>query len=155
MTRMSERTTAFLAGAVVLVGLVAACGAGEETSGEVEVIDVAPGRTATLTTAYDEVATRRPDSSLGVLPSDFPDALPLYRPASITDFGDENGHRFVLFFSPDEPMMVRQRMARELDRTGWALIDRGGERGTYRRGSHSVILEIREARPGTEIRVEY
>ena len=61
----------------------------------------------------------------------------------------------MLCSAPDEPAMVRQRMAGELDRTGWALIDGGGERGTYRRGSYSVILDIREARPGTEIRVEY
>ncbi len=152
---MKRRITPLLAAAIALGGLLGACGSEEESAGEIEVIDVAPGATSTLTTAYDEVAKRRPDESLGVLPSDFPDALPLYRPASITDFGDVSGHRFVLFFSPDEPAMVRQRMSRELDRTGWALIDGGGERGTYRRGSHSVILDIREARPGTEIRVEY
>lgn len=140
---------------IFLVVVLGGCGSADETEGQIEVVDVAPGRTSTLTTAYDEVSQRRPENSVGVLPSDFPDALPVYRPASITDFGDANSHRFVLFFSPDEPSMVRQRMARELDRTGWALIDRGGERGTYRRGSHSVILDIREARPGTEIRVEY
>lgn len=136
--------------------LLSACGGSVDPEpGEIETVDVAPGRTSILTTAYDEAAPARQESSLGVLPSDFPADLPLYRPANLTDFGDSNGGRFVLLFSPDKTSHVRQGMEVELRRTGWALIDGDGERGTYRRGSRSVILDIREAQPGTEIRVEY
>lgn len=140
----------------VAASLLFACGGSEDSApGEIETVDVAPGRTTILTTAYDEAAPPRQESSLGVLPADFPADLPLYRPANLTDFGDSNGGRYVLLFSPDKTGHVRQGMEVELRRTGWALIDGDSERGTYRRGSRSVILEIREAQPGTEIRVEY
>ena len=141
--------------AALAVCLLAACGAPDEPeNAEIETIEVVPGRTTVLTTAYDEVAPRR-GSSTGVLPSDFPQDLPLYQPANLTDFGDEDRSRYVLLFSPDETTMVRQRMNVELRRTGWALVDGDSERGTYRRGGQSVVLSIIEARPGTEIRVEY
>lgn len=135
-----------------------ACCAGGDTGekGEIEVVEVEPSRTSLLTTAYDEVASERSDAFSGVLPSDFPDDLPLYDPSSLVDFGDEaGGGRFVLLFTPDATTMVRDRMRGELARSGWTLIDGDTERGTWRRGSRSVILDIRDARPGTEIRVEH
>jgi len=142
--------------ALPVVCLLAACGQTDKSgTQEIETIEVAPGRTSVLTTAYDEVAAQRQESFSGVLPSDFPSQLPLYHPANLTDFGDANQGRYVLMFSPDDTTMVRQRMGVELRRTGWTLVDGDSERGTYRRGSSSVILDIREARPGTEIRVEY
>jgi len=142
--------------AVLVVCLLPACGPTEEPeSAEIETIDVVPGRTTVLTTAYDEVAPRRDESFTGVLPGDFPEDLPLYHPANLTDFGDADRGRYVLLFSPDETTMVRQRMDVELRRSGWTLIDGDLGRGTLRRGSQSVVLSITEARPGTEIRVEY
>ena len=142
--------------AVALV-VVAACG-GVETPQEngIEVVEVAPSRTSMLTTTYDEVAPQRRVGTAGILPEDFPQALPLYDPASLVDFGaDDGGARYVVLFSPDTETMVRDRMGGELARSGWALIDGDSERGTWRRGSQSVILDVRDASPGTEIRVEY
>lgn len=138
------------------VCLLAACGPADQSEPqEVETVDVVPGRTTVLTTAYDEVAERRQEGSLGVLPSDFPQDLPLYQPASLTDFGSPEGGRYVLLFSPDEKGVVQQRMKVELRRSGWTLVEGSAERGTYRRGSQSVVLSVTDARPGTEIRVEY
>ena len=138
------------------VPLLVSCAGGDATDqGEIEMIEVAPSRTSVLTTAYDEAAPERQEAFSGVLPSDFPADLPLYDPSNLTDFGGEGGARFVLLFTPDAATMVRDRMRAELARSGWALIDGGGERGTWRRGSRSVILDVRDARPGTEIRVEY
>jgi hypothetical protein len=108
-----------------------------------------------MTTTYDIVAPERRDAFSGVLPSDFPADLPLYNPSNLTDFGSEGGGRFVLLFTPDAATMVRDGMRGELARSGWALIDGNDERGTWRRGSRSVILDIQDARPGTEIRIEY
>ena len=141
---------------VGLTFLALACGRSDEAGeGEIETIDVVPGRTSLLTTAYDETAPVRQETFSGVLPSDFPSDLPLYDPSSLTDFGDAGGGRYVLMFTPDTATMVRDRMGSELTGTGWARIDGNTERGTYRRGSQSVIIEISDANPGTEIRVEY
>ena len=147
---------ALLAVCLPVAGLLVACGTTEEpAAGEIETIDVVPGRTTVLNTAYDEVAARRQGSSLGVLPGDFPKDLPLYQPANLTDFGNADGKRFVLLFSPDETSMVQQRMEVELRRTGWTRVEGTAERGTYRRGSQSVVLSIVDARPGTELKVDY
>ena len=136
--------------------MAVACGGGRSADkGEIEVVEVAPSRTSVLTTAYDVAAPERQGAFSGVLPEDFPAAVPLYDPSSLTDFGSEGGGRFVLLFTPDAATMVRDRMRGELARSGWALIDGDAERGTWRRGSRSVILDIQEARAGTEIRVEY
>jgi hypothetical protein len=137
---------------ILLVG----CSKESAAPGEIETVDVAPSRTAVLTTIYDDVAPQRDESFSGVLPQGFPADLPLYDPSNLTDFGDiDTGGKYVLMFSPDSAAMVRDRMAGELKRSGWALIRGDGEQGSYRRGSRRVTLAIQEAQPGTEIRVEY
>ena len=152
---MGHRTTCALA-ALLVTGLTASCQPkAAEDPGEIETVEVVPGRTSVLTTAYDEVAPQRRGGFDGVLPSDFPAALPLYHPSSLTDFGDSEAERWVVLFSPDETQLVQQRLARELRRTGWTLVDGDANRGTYRRGSLRVVMSIRDARPGTEIQVEY
>lgn len=142
----------------VVLCLVAAAGcpgSGSSESGEIETVDVRPSRTSMLTTAYDVEAPERREAFTGVLPSDFPSDLPVYDPSNLTDFGDEDRSRFVLLFTPDAVTMVRDRMRGELAQSGWALIEGSLERGTWRRGSQSVVLDIHDARPGTEIRIEY
>lgn len=153
---MTEHTKTASIVAALAVCVLAACGASDDGGSlEIETVDVAPGRTSVLTTAYDEVAPQRQESFTGVLPAGFPGDLPLYSPSNLTDFGTTDSGRYVLLFSPDETTMVRQRLTVELRRTGWTLIDGGIGRGTYRRGSRSVVLSVLEARPGTEIRIEY
>ena len=148
----TSQLLAILGSALLLFG----CPKQEEPGeGEIETVDVVPGRTSLLTTAYDETAPVRQEAFSGVLPSDFPPDLPLYDPSSLIDFGDAGGARYVLLFTPDTTTMVRDRMSSELSSSGWTRIDGNAERGTYRRGSQSVILEMRDANPGTEIRVEY
>ncbi len=142
--------------AVIAFCLLAGCAKESAEPGEIETVEVAPARTAVLTTIYDTVAPQRHESFSGVLPQGFPADLPLYDPSSLTDFGDlDIGGNYVLMFSPDTAAMVRDRMAGELRRSGWALIRGDSERGSYRRGSRRVTLSIHEAQPGTEIRVEY
>ena len=142
--------------ALVAVSLLAGCTKESAEPKEIETVDVSPGRTAVLTTLYDDVAPQRHESFSGVLPPGFPVALPLYDPSSLTDFGDiDTGGQYVLMFSPDNAAMVCDRMVGELRRSGWALIQGDIEHGSYRRGSRRVTMAIREAKPGTEIRVEY
>ncbi len=142
---------------VLVTALALAFGCVGGDSGDpavIETVDVRPSRTSALTTAYDEASPERREAFSGVLPSDFPDGLPLYDPSNLTDFGREDG-RFVLLFSPDAATMVRDRMRAELARSGWTLVDGAAELGTWRRGSQSVVIAITDARPGTEIRIEY
>lgn len=147
------RATALGAGLALLLG---GCPGGESPEeGGIETVEVEPAPTTVLTTLYDETAAERRDAFTGVLPSDFPADLPLYDPSNLTDFGSDGGARYVLMFTPDAATMVRDRMQVELARSGWAQIDGDEVRGTYRRGSRAVILDIRDANPGTEIRVEY
>ena len=140
---------------VGLALLLGGCPAAESPEEEIEVVEVEPAPTTLLTTLYDEQARKRHEAFSGVLPSDFPADLPLYDPSNLTDFGGEGGARYVLMFTPDAATLVRDRMQAELARSGWARIEGDEVRGTYRRGSRAVILEIRDANPGTEIRVEY
>lgn len=142
--------------AILFAGLLAGCAKESAEPGEIETVDVAPSRTSVLTTAYDDVAPQRHESFSGVLPAGFPADLPLYDPSNLTDFGAiDTGGNYVLMFSPDKAAMVRDGMASELRRSGWALIQGDSEQGSYRRGSQRVTLSIRDAQPGTEIRVEY
>lgn len=142
---------------LLLVGAsLTACQRQESSGqGEIEIVDVAPGRTSALTTAFDETAPTRSEAFSGVLPQDFPPDLPLYNPSNLTDFGDAGGGRYVLLFTPDTVTVVRDRLVAQLAGSGWARIDGDAVRGTYRRGSQSVILDVQDANPGTEIRVEY
>ena len=152
----SNRRALLLLGLAPAAFWVLACPAGgPPDEAEIETVDVRPSRTSLLTTAYDVEAPERHEAFTGVLPSDFPSDLPLYDPSNLTDFGDHGRARFVLLFTPDAATMVRDRMRGELARSGWALIDGSLERGTWRRGSQSVILDINDARPGTEIHIEY
>lgn len=142
-------------GAALALVLGGCSGGGSQQEGGIETVEVEPAPTTVLTTLYDETASQRREAFTGVLPSDFPADLPLYDPSNLTDFGSEGGARYVLMFTPDAATMVRDRMQVELARSGWAQIDGDDMRGTYRRGSRAVILDIRDANPGTEIRVEY
>jgi hypothetical protein len=149
-------SVALLCAGLLGAGLLTGCSKEGEKPGEIETVDVAPARTAVLTTIYDDVAPQRQESFSGVLPQDFPADLPLYDPSNLTDFGDlDTGGNYVTMFSPDKAAMVRERMAGELRRSGWALIQGDSEQGSYRRGSRRVTLSILEAQPGTDIRVEY
>lgn len=138
------------------LGFLLACPASEapEENG-IETVEVEPAPTTLLTTLYDEAAPERREAFSGVLPSDFPADLPLYDPSNLTDFGDAERGRYVLLFSPDAATLVRDRMQVELARSGWTLVEGDAVRGTYRRGSRAVVLDIRDANPGTEILVEY
>ena len=153
------RLTALSRGAcatILFAGLLVGCAKESTEPGEIETVDVAPSRTSVLTTLYDDVAPQRSESFGGVLPGGFPADLPLYDPSNLTDFGDiDTGGKYVVMFSPDKAAIVRERMAGELRRSGWALIQGDSEQGSYRRGSRRVTLAIRDAQPGTEIRVEY
>lgn len=159
-TRFRARARLPTAAGRVALGLVTAllvaCPATESPDeGAIETVEVEPARTTLLTTIYDQAAPENREAFTGVLPSDVPADLPLYDPSNLTDFGDSEEGRYLLLFSPDAATLVRDRMEVELARSGWVRIEGDAVRGTYRRGSHAVVIDIRDANPGTEILVEY
>ncbi len=117
-----------------------------------ETIDVAPSPSPST---LGDVQAAPPRKALtGILPGDFPRELPIYLPASIIDFGKEEGRRFVVLQSPDAPAAVEAWLRRALKQAGFELS--GGRAGHFQvsRGGQSFGLRI-SGQGTTEFRYEY
>ncbi len=123
---------------------------------DLETVEVAPSPDAALSTADDPQAVRRPPEVAGVLPSDFPPDVPLYRPSSLVDFGeDPTGRPYVLFFTPDPPGQVEARLGADLERQGWRAAGGAGGLRRFRNEGREVTVGVSRASGGTEIRLTY
>ncbi len=155
---MRRRRTPAIA---VLLLLGAGCGGGapggRPVEAELETVEVGPAVGADLSTELDEQAELETPTIAGVLPSDFPEDLPLYAPSSLIDFGTaESGRRFVEFDTPTACPEVSGRLAPELAAAGWRRV--GTEDGTtaeLHKGERQVALRLLERPPGCGIHIEY
>lgn len=138
--------------------LASSCKPAEEPSRiELTTIDVQPHIDAALTTAYDETAIVYGDTVSGVLPSDFPQDIPLYIPASLINMGtSETGRPFVVLATPHGSDLVNQAVVDRLAKAGWTAVstDSSGLT-TFGRGSRRVWLRVETSGVLTEITVEY
>lgn len=85
------------------------------------------------------------ESVSGVLPGDFPTGFPVYRPASVVDFGPG----FVELHTPDTPAAVRRWLAASAARTGWS------GSGPYSKAGRTVTVDVSAAAGGTSLRISY
>ncbi len=118
-----------------------------------DTIDVPPR--LEVSTADDPQAVRRSPGLIGVLPGDFPDDLPIYLPASLTDFGTVEGRRSVTLFSPHATSRVRRGFEALLGDRGWTATDEGAGRLLLRKGSRHAWLRLENAKPGTVFELQW
>ncbi len=90
----------------------------------------------------------------GVLPSDFPDDLPVLLPASVVDFGDGGGQSWVAFETGLPPGTVVSRLLGQLGSAGWE----GGVTvgaSTLRKGDRSLEVTVEPANEGSRYQYRY
>lgn len=141
------------AAVLVSIGLMACEPSAENAKApkELETVDIGDGFDAGLTTEFDEKARQAAIELGGVLPSDFPAAMPTLSPASVVDFGPG----FVELDTPLPFSEAQSSLGGQIQRAGWT-IDSIGEGGSlYSRDGRKVRVTLTAAGTGTRIRYEY
>ncbi len=143
---------------LMLVTLSGCFGPGDSGSGDPsETVDVPPA--LEIPTENDEVAAPRAvEEVAGLMPSNFPEDLPLHRPSSLVNFGDDDKGAWVELLSDDPPIHVEQTLTNRLRAGGWSMNPMGSAKNRtfeLRRSGHVAKLIIRESGPGTLFRYEY
>ena len=117
---------------------------------DLETVDIGGGFDTGLSTEFDEQAKQVEIDMGGVLPSDFPSAMPVFSPASVIDFGPG----FVELDTPVPAAEVRSPLGAQIQRAGWTAESIGGG-SVYSRSGRRVRVEVKEAGSGSRIRYEY
>lgn len=150
MVNLKHSTRALVAPCVVF--LLGACQPSIEEPEIVDTVDVEPS--LSITPDEDQTAVARAPELVGILPADFPTDLPLFLPASLVDFGTNEGARYVSLLTATSLQRVDRELAALLRQKGWSVSDAaGGKR--LRKGSQQVTLRLENARPGTLFHYEY
>lgn len=125
-------------------------------SGELDTVEVAPAPETKIDIEQDVKAPERGTTGLtGVVPADFPSDVPLYSPASITDFGDTpNGRRQLTFMTSAGPEKVRSWFAARLAERGWQSGSGSGAM-EFQKGSRTVRITVQKDPVGATYRVDY
>jgi hypothetical protein len=150
---MSGRTTA----PVLLVALALAGCPAERAPEELETEQVGGPIDAELSFEEDRRAVQRAPTLSGVLPSDFPADFPLYKPATVVDFGEVGSGWYVVLFTPDGRSAVQQFVNAAAPRAGWSLQSAEPDRGAFvfRNAGRTVRVAVSDESGGTELRIEY
>lgn len=142
---------------LLAIGLALAlcgCSGGESDGSPPELVAEDVGSKIEISPEDDTKEARRPESRLsGVLPSDFPDDLPLHLPASLVDFGTESTP-YVELLSKGSKSAIATELTGRLRAAGWTL-EGGGDAWTARRDGRVVKLVLRGTGTGTTYRYEY
>jgi len=144
----------------VLAALLGACGSRRQgqPSDRLDTVEVKPAPEASLEVKDDVKAPERGTTGLtGVVPADFPSDVPLYSPASITDFGQTaGGRRQLTFTTPAGPDKVRAWLTSKLPARGWSEVPgASGDTLRYEKGQRTVSITVRRDPVGAVYRIEY
>ena len=127
--------------------------ASESATAPIPVEEVAAPIGAAVSTAEDKQERMRTETFSGVLPSDFPREIPLYRPATIVDYGTTAaGRSYVVLQTQDRKAQVEGRFSGLLDARGF---HRAADSATMILADLVVRITFEDANPGTRIRIEY
>lgn len=152
--RARPRSIPFVLLAVGLCALVLGGCPGETDDSPPELVAEDVGSKIEISPEDDVREVRRPQNQLsGVLPSDFPDDLPLHLPASLVDFGSESAPYVELLAQGSKSAIVADLTGR-LRAGGWSL-EGGGDAWTARRDGRVVKLTVRGGGSGATYRYEY
>ena len=146
-------------GALALGVLPLACGPTGQGRGpqQLDTVEVAPAPESKIDVEQDVKAPERGTTGLtGVVPADFPPDVPLYSPASITDFGDTaDGRRQLTFATPDGPDKVRSWLIGRLVDLGWRRRAGASAAMEFEKGPRTVRISVQGDPVGAVYRVEY
>ncbi len=158
---MSRPRRSAAAGALSLSLLILGCPAAEpgaEEEDSFDTRDVGSGVDSQIRPEDDaQPAPREIVSLVGMLPSDFPDDVWVYEPASIVDLpAAASEERYIVFRAREALPAVAQKMGARLAADGWSgdSLD-GGEPVTFRKGDRQIVVGLVDQREETAIRVEY
>lgn len=150
-------TLAVLACMAAVAGLLGGCRP-DSSPQELETMEVTGPLDAELSFDEDIQAVQRAPELSGVLPSDFPADFPIYKPASVVDFGELGGGRYyAVLFTPDNRRKVDRFVNAEAPRAAWSLrsSERDAGRSVFSKGGLTMKVEVSAAKGGTELRFEY
>ena len=120
-----------------------------------EIVDVRP-MIEEIETSGDPQAVAKKPVLVGFMPSSFPGDLPLFLPASLTDFGTEQGGlRSVSLSTPAGAPKVRRDLMSLLAQAGWQAEASEGDRTLLRKEGRTVRLRIESASTGTVYHFQY
>jgi len=146
-------------GVLALGVLPVACGPSGQggTPQQLDTVEVAPAPESKIDVEQDVKAPERGTTGLtGVVPADFPADVPLYSPASITDFGGTaDGRRQLTFATPDRPDKVRSWLTGRLVDQGWKQKAVGTAALEFEKGPRTVRVSVQGDPVGAVYRVEY
>ena len=133
---------------------LAGCRGGSEDAEErrLETVDVEPS--ISIDIEDDPTEVERAPALVGVLPSGFPEDMPLYLPASLIDFGTGDGGRFVSLLTPHAQARVERELIEQARGAGWTAAGSGGTR-ELSKGGLRLRLRIEDGNPGTLYHFEY
>lgn len=141
---MVNRSHSVAAGAPLLICFLAlalsACRPAADDAESGPTIDVEP---ALEVSTDDDVVEVRPknDGLSGILPGDFPSDVPLVLPASLVDYGEENGAQYIELATGKGRGSVEKGIVGLLTDRGWSLLEGSAE------GTIDEIRLIKEGRP--------
>ena len=141
-------------GAALLLIVLPACSRPESEPAkpkELETVDIDGGFDAQLSTDLDERAKKVGIELGGVLPSNFPEAMPVFSPASVVDFGPG----FVELDTPVPAGEVRSSLGAQIQRSGWTVDSIGDGGSSYSRQGLGVRVVVTDIGSGSRIRYEY
>ena len=118
---------------------------------ELDTVDIGGGFDAGLSTEFDEKARQVEIELGGVLPSDFPDAMPVFSPASVVDFGPG----YVELDTPVAMSEAQSTLGGQIQRAGWTVDSIGDGGSRYSRAGRQVRIAMTKSGTGTRIRYEY
>lgn len=120
--------------------LVTACGAPVDDADSGPTIDVEPS--VEVSTENDVVEPRRANDGLsGILPGDFPGDVPLVLPASLVDYGEENGQPYAEFATAKSRQSVEQGLVGLLQDRDWDVLEGSAE------GTPDELRLVKDERP--------
>lgn len=154
---MTDRRGLPAAFALTLAALAVACAPSErpgEEPAELEIVDVEMAENQELDLSGDRKAARRSEGG-GVLPSDYPTGLPVYKPSTIADIGQSADGGYVQFRSRDPEGKVKSWYLAALQSGGWSVETAPGGVLVAARGGARARITIEQPGPVSIIRVEY
>lgn len=129
----------------------------DASAGDLDTVEVKPAPESSIEVKDDVKAPERGTTGLtGVVPADFPSDVPLYSPASITDFGKTpDGRRQLTFATASAPDEVRTRLVAGLLAHGWGQAAEAGGAMRFEKGGRHVVITVQADPVGSVYRVEY
>lgn len=137
--------------ALLLCGALIACSPDRGSKDSLETVEIGGAVDEGLTLEEDVQAEQTGPGLAGALPGGFPADFPVYRPASVTDFGETEDGEFVEIAVPSALADIDAWLDRSAAAEGWST---AGD-GLYTKGERAVRVHLSEGVTGTTVRIDY